>query len=94
MGALVLHYDFAFCNDKISKSILNWEITQNDIYQNCVSINENDTDLIEDLDYISSIIKEHVLMLIKENPYLNSQFNWNNVSFCINDINYDWITIH
>ena len=94
MWALILEYQFAFCNKNISKSLLNWEITQDDIFTTSVEINENDFDKIDSLDTISNFVKSHVLMLIKENPDLNYQFNWNNVSFCIKNINYDWITIH
>ncbi len=57
MWALILEYQFAFCNKNISKSLLNWEITQDDIFTTSVEINENDFDKIDSLDTISNFVK-------------------------------------
>lgn len=94
MGALILSYNFAFCNDNISNSIKKWEISKDDVFQTSVEILEENITKIEIFDEISKTIKEHTLFIIKSNPELNQKFDWNNLVFQLNDIEYEWITIH
>lgn len=94
MWALILEYQFAFCNKNISKSLLNWDLSKNEIFKTWIKIDEENLYIIENLESISNIIKSHVLTIIENNPDLQELFNWQNLSFSVTDIKYDWITIH
>ncbi len=94
MWALILEYQFAFCNKNISKSLLNWDLSKNEIFKTWIKIDEENLYIIENLESISNIIKSHVLTIIENNPDLQELFNWQNLSFLVTDIKYDWITIH
>ena len=94
MWALILEYQFAFCNKNISKSLLNWDLSKNEIFKTWIKIDEENLYIIENLESISNIIKSHVLTIIENNPDLQDLYNWQNLSFLVTDIKYDWITIH